>query len=156
MSKRKGQDYDSLESQIGDFGNPEPVSTYSETADLGRLEHLVNRGRPTESEREEMEEFVRQVDKKSKFNKNREESDEPASISEGWVPINREEMGIRSQFYPEDWTFYIRPATVQAIKNWTSIDEERPDQVNTVFNDIIKTCVKISTSTNGVSWQNIN
>lgn len=79
-----------------------------------------------------------------------------ASSAEGWIPIDRSELGIRSKFYPEDWQFYVRPATVEAIKNWSSIDEERIDVVNTVFNDIIKTCVKISSASGNIPWNRIN
>jgi hypothetical protein len=81
---------------------------------------------------------------------------EKASITDGWIPINRNEMGIRSQFYPSSWEFYIRPATVQAIKNWTAIDEERADVLNNVFNEIIKTCVKISSPEGNISWNQVN
>lgn len=81
-----------------------------------------------------------------------------APISDGWIPIDKEEMGIRAMFYPESWQFSIRPATVQAIKNWTAIDEERPDVVNKVFNDIVKACVKIETGDKSktASWNQIN
>ena len=79
-----------------------------------------------------------------------------ASTAEGWIPIDRSELGIRSKFYPEDWQFFVRPATVEAIKNWSSIDEERIDVVNTVFNDIIKTCVKISSASGNIPWNRIN
>lgn len=78
------------------------------------------------------------------------------SPAAGWIPIDRSELGIRSKFYPEDWQFYIRPATVEAIKNWSSIDEERIDVVNTVFNDIIRTCVKISSASGNIPWNRMN
>ena len=82
---------------------------------------------------------------------------EPATISAGWIPLDRSEMGIRSMFYPESWEFFIKPATVQAIKNWTSINEERVDQVNKIFTEIVKMCVKIDThSETGASWAQIN
>ena len=66
-----------------------------------------------------------------------------AIIAEGWVPMDRKEMGIRERFYPESWEFFIRPATTQAIKNWLSVDESNLLQLNRVFNEIIKHCVKI-------------
>jgi hypothetical protein len=66
------------------------------------------------------------------------------------------EMGVRSQFYPEDWTFYIRPATVEAIKNWSAIDEERIDVLNSVFNDIIRSCVSIKSASGSIPWNRIN
>lgn len=151
MSKKR-QDYDSLESQIGEFGS-------DDTQGLGKLEHFgkTKDEQLTDNERSEMNAFLERSKKRSIIGSMSEtNSQEITSISEGWIPVDREEMGIRSQFYPEDWTFYIRPATVQAIKNWTAIDEERPDVVNNVFNDIIRTCVKIQTPNSSVSWQNIN
>jgi hypothetical protein len=60
-------------------------------------------------------------------------------------------------FYPEDWEFSIRPATVQAIKNWTSVDEEDPEALNKVFNEIIRLCVRITDSKETVhTWQEVN
>jgi hypothetical protein len=65
-------------------------------------------------------------------------------------------MGIRASFYPESWEFFVKPATMKAIKNWTAIDETRPDQVNKVFNEIIRQCVKIDThSPQGAGWAQI-
>lgn len=153
--KKDTQDYSTLESQIGDMG----VIQEEQPKSLGKLERYgkTKEEQLTDQERQEMQEFLNKSRKRSIVGSAaREEEQSITSISEGWVPIDREEMGIRSQFYPQDWTFYVRPATVQAIKNWTAIDEERPDVVNNVFNDIIRTCVKIQTPTSSMSWQNIN
>lgn len=153
--KKDTQDYSTLESQIGDMG----VIQEEQPKSLGKLERYgrTKEEQLTDQERQEMQEFLNKSRKRSIVGSAaREEEQSITSISDGWVPIDREEMGIRSQFYPQDWTFYVRPATVQAIKNWTAIDEERPDVVNNVFNDIIRTCVKIQTPTSSMSWQNIN
>lgn len=142
------QDYDELESQIGDIGG-EPTqeapkklkykSSYGQKNDLDK------------AEKDSLNDFL------NKNKKEHEKNDKSTPISEGWVPIDREELGIRSIFYPESWQFYIRPATTAAIKNWTSIDEERPDQVNRVFNEIIRACVKIDTNQpQGAGWAQIN
>lgn len=137
------QNYDVLEDQIGDMGD-EPKT-------IGKLKHKESYGGKadlTDDEKDEMEAFL------ARSKKHQEIMEAP--ITQGWIPIDRNEMGIRSKFYPEEWEFYIRPATVQAIKNWTAIDEERPDVLNNVFNDIIKTCVKIDTHSNqGASWSQI-
>jgi hypothetical protein len=142
------QNYESLEEQIGAMGDVE------ETQTLGRLKHKSSYGQKedlTSSEEAELDAFM------ARSRKHNQEQAEAVAISNGWIPIDREEMGIRSQFYPESWDFYIRPATVQAIKNWTAIDEERPDVVNNVFNDMIKTCLKIDThSDQGATWAQIN
>jgi hypothetical protein len=137
--------YKDLEGQIGEMGG-------EDTQSLGKLIHKESYGQKRdldEDERKGLEDFI------SRNDKNREKREE-ASISQGWIPIDRNEMGIRSIFYPESWEFYIRPATIQAIKNWTAIDEERPDVLNNVFNDIIKTCVKIDThESTGAGWAQI-
>lgn len=151
MSK-KTQDYDELENQIGELG---AETDEQEGRGLGKLRynHSGKQQELSEQEQAELDAFNERGRRKSVFNRS---EDSVIPVSEGWIPVEREELGIRSQFYPEDWEFAVRPATVQAIKNWTSIDEERLDQVNNVFNDIIKTCVKITSSTGGVSWENIN
>jgi len=82
--------------------------------------------------------------------------DDDTSISEGWVPVDRTEMGIRSRFYPEEWDFYIRPATVQAIKNWIGIDEKNALQMNATFDEIIKMCVRIKCGPQIISWSHVN
>lgn len=143
------QNYENLEEQIGAMGG-DP----NENASIGKLKHAVSYGQQenlSASEQEKLDKFL------ERSRKHTTEINQETSISEGWIPINRDEMGIRSIFYPEMWEFYIRPATVQAIKNWTAIDEERPDVLNNVFNDIIKTCVKINTNSDkGAGWAQIN
>lgn len=160
MSKKQNEE--ALEQAIGGLGG-EVVEQDAQEAGLGRLkyDHSGKKEELSEEERKSLEEFKARSDKRSTIGRR---SDIDLSsldrgvipVSEGWIPIDREEMGVRSQFYPEDWEFAVRPATVQAIKNWTAIDEERLDQVNNVFNDIIKTCVKITSNSGGVSWENLN
>lgn len=152
---KKTQDYDELENQIGQMG---AEAQEEQDQGMGKLKYN-HTGKPSmddldEREKKEMDEFLNRSNRKSSFKKNDEP--EPASIGDGWIPIERDEFGIRSQFYPDDWEFSVRPATVQAIKNWTAVDEERMDQVNNVFNDIIRTCVKITSASGGVSWEHIN
>lgn len=142
MSKKNN--YDALDEQIGEFGGDE-MNT------IGKLKHKSSYGQQndlSEDEQKKLDEF------RSKSRRNN--SDPGIQIKDGWIPINREEMGRRSNYYPESWEFFIRPATVQAIKNWTAIDEERADVVINVLNEIIKTCVKIDThDINPASWNQI-
>ena len=152
------QNYDEiLENQIGHMGGdkdkpevhvPDSVKALDNTQPQPeapkKLKYASSYGAKeqlSESERADMNEFL------ERSRKAREQRIEAANtpISDGWIPVDKEEMGIRAMFYPESWEFSIRPATVQAIKNWTAIDEERPDVVNKVFNDIIRSCVKIDT-----------
>ena len=133
-----------LANEIGDLGG--------EDTGLGKLKHKAAYGQKedlTESERESLNAFL---DKGKRL----KEEKIGAEISSGWIPVDREEMGIRSTFYPSEWKFFIKPATMQAIKNWTAIDESRTDQVYKVFDEIIKQCVKIEThSPQGAGWGQI-
>lgn len=142
VKKIMAENYDNLDEQIGDLGGEKKPK-------LGKLKNAAAYGKQenlTESEEKSLEEFL---------SKNKEK--EEVKIEQGWIPIEREMLGIRSIFYPADWQFYVRPATLQAIKSWTAIDEERPDQLNKVFNDIIRSCVKISDGSGvTVSWGNLN
>lgn len=142
----KENDYNELEKQIGDFGgDPEENKTNS----LGKLKHAEAYGQKRNldpTEQNELNNFINRSEKKLTRS-------EPV-IAEGWVPIERTELGKRSLFYDDDWEFSIRPATVQAIKNWTSVDEENPEELNKVFNEIIRLCVRMTDGQGNVhTWQ---
>ena len=147
------EERDMIDAQIGNVGGEEPT--------LGKLKHKASYGQKedlSKNEQEKMDAFLSRSNahRKKKVEEYSEIDDAPV-IAGGWIPLNREELGQRSMFYPESWEFFVRPATVQAIKNWTAIDEERPDVVNRVFNEIIKTCVKIdSRDGSTVKWDQIN
>lgn len=149
------QKYDTLEKQIGDMGGD--IDTVNPGTDgLGKLKHKeVYTGKRDlgESEQRSLDDFMA----RSRDKERAESNVGRVEIADGWIPVDREEMGVRSLFYPAEWEFFVKPATLQAIKNWTSIDEERPEQVNRVFNEIIKLCVKIDThSSQGAGWSQIN
>lgn len=142
-------DYTELESQIGDIGGEETTSLKGKR--LKHAESYGGRAELSKSEKESMDGFLSRARNKG------EEIREEIRIGEGWIPLNREELGIRNLFYPESWEFYIKPATVAAIKNWTAIDEERPDQVHKVMNEICKSSIKIEThEEQGAGWTQIN
>lgn len=79
-----------------------------------------------------------------------------SEIREGWMMVDRELLGERSQFYPTDWEFRIRPATVEAIRNWSTIDEENPNSIDIVFDEILKSCLAIRTNKGPLPWSAIN
>lgn len=136
--------YDELESQIGNIGGEE------ESLKGKRLKHAASYGKKEELNDDEQASLDR-------FLHRAKEKGEEIRIGEGWIPLNREELGIRNLFYPESWEFYIKPATVAAIKNWTAIDEDRPDQVHKVMNEICKSSIKIDThEEQGAGWTQIN
>lgn len=79
-----------------------------------------------------------------------------ADIREGWMEVDKALLGQRADFYPEDWQFRIRPATVEAIRNWSTIDDENINSVDRVFNEVLKSCFAIVTSNGPIPWYNIN
>lgn len=140
----KKNDYTDLENQIGDMGDEQSMGKLRHKTSYGKQEDLTN------DEQKKMDAFL------ASSRRATEASKTIPLVKDGWIPIDRDEMGHRSTYYPESWEFFIRPATVQAIKNWTAIDEERADVVNNVLNEIIKTCVKIdSHDSTQVSWNEI-
>ena len=80
---------------------------------------------------------------------------ENADIQEGWQVVDRSLFGERDIFYPEDWQFRIKPATVEAIRNWSTIDDENPNVVDDVFNEIVKSCFQIKTPFGLLPWGNL-
>lgn len=140
-------DYSVLEDQIGDAG--------SEKKSLGRIKHKEVLGEQTDLTQEERESLSKFKENASKDRQRREEEAQ-MKIGGGWIPINKEEMGERSLFYPSHYQFYVRPATVQAIKNWTAVDETNSVDVNNVLNEILKTSVKIDDNGVSAGWGRIN
>ena len=130
----KNEEIKSLENQIGDFGKLKHTEAYT--------------GKPELSDEE--------IRSKNAFLNSIETKHDEVKIKDGWVPLDRNELGARSDFYPENWQFFIHPATVMAIKNWTSINEENLVQVNKVFNEIIAACVRITCNGKNIGWQEIN
>lgn len=129
-----------MEQQIGDLGG-EPKT-------LGKLNHVPGQQETlTDSERQSLAQFQARTQHHEIVHND---------VKDGWIPIDRGEMGIRSQFYPEDWQFRIKPASVEAIKNWSSIDEENLSVINNVMNEIIKTCVSIKTDRGSAGWDKLN
>lgn len=80
---------------------------------------------------------------------------ERADIRDGWIDVDRQLLGDRDIYYPEDWKFRIRPATVEAIRNWSTIDEENLIAMDDVFNEVMKSCVSITTDRGPLPWGNI-
>ena len=142
--------YDELADQIGSMGDNQ---TEKNAGSLGKLKYSESLGKAnlSDEEKSEMSDFISRTNKKSRRN------NDDNIIADGWIPLDRSELGERSLFYPEDWEFSIRPASVQAIKNWTSVDEENPEELNKVFNEIIRLCVKITDGQGNVhTWQEMN
>jgi rRNA maturation protein Nop10 len=150
MAKR---DYDAVAEQIGNLGGITEVPEVEEQ--LGKLKHKSSYGAKEDLTEEEEKSKAAFLKKRNSLDEQVKVSDD-AMMSEGWIMIDRRQMGIRSQFYKEGYEFYIRPATVQAIKNWIGVDEKNAYQLNTVFDEIIKLCVRIKNGEQTVSWSKLN
>lgn len=171
-TKKKNNDYDVLEHQLND-------ATTNVDESLGHLTYDVNNpNQLSDDEKIQANEFLQRAKNASKYNRatNRvigvnkfgedddlsinyntsRQQDATFDIKDGWIPISRDDMGKRSLFYPESWEFRVRPASVESIKNWSAIDEARPEQVNSVYNEIIKSNLMIKDGNNTISYSQIN
>lgn len=159
-----------LAAQIGDLGNDlnmeadggvqqevyddvpeEAPSTNMASQMIGKK---LNRlpGAMSNEERERDKEFI----KSQNLSRIGQKIGETTRVREGWLPVDRTLLGERDIFYPSDWSFYIRPATVEAIRNWSMIDDQNGNSIDEVFNEVLKTCLQIKDSTNRpIPWHNI-
>lgn len=158
-----------LASQIGDLGNDlnieadggvqqevydvaeEDPSTNMATQMIGKK---LNRlpGAMSNEERERDKEFI----KSQNLSRIGQKIGDTTRVREGWLPVDRTLLGERDIFYPSDWSFYIRPATVEAIRNWSMIDDQNGNSIDEVFNEVLKTCLQIKDSTDRpIPWHNI-
>ena len=78
-----------------------------------------------------------------------------SDIRDGWMDVDKRLLGERAKFYPESWQFRIRPATVEAVRNWSTIDDENPNSIDDVFNEILKSCLSIVTPEGPLPWGNV-
>lgn len=101
-------------------------------------------------------EASREFAKERKLSRIGDKIQDNVEIREGWMEFDKSLLGKRADFYPDDWEFRIRPATVEAIRNWSTIDDENMLSVDDVFNEIMKSCVSIRTSNGQIPWGNIN
>lgn len=159
MAKEK--DYETLSAQIGDMGGDN--TEQAPEAGLGKLQHKSSYGQRedlTQSEEDAKNAFLKRQREMRESNDGGLPQfgphDPDTPIADGWVPLAREEFGIRSQFYPSGWEFYIRAATSQAIKNWIGIDEKNALQLNHTFDEIIKLCVRIKCGEATIPWSRVN
>lgn len=145
--------YDELASQIGDAGSIEETKPKS----LGKLKHKEILGQRSDLNKDEAAELEAYQAKIKAEREERAARLEENAIRDGWIPIDRAEMGIRSDFYPAEWSFYVKAAPISSLKNWTAVDESNTRQVNDVLNEIIRTSVKISTNGAGIGgWGQVN
>jgi len=114
-----------------------------------KLTHKI--GGYGESDKEADKEMVEE----KKLTRVGEKITQSTEIRDGWMDVDKRLLGDRAIFYPEDWQFKIRPATVEAVRNWSTIDDENPNSVDDVFNEILKSCLAIVTPNGPLPWGNI-
>lgn len=145
-----------LANQIDDSANADKSSvteskpTNEASQFLGeKLTHKI--GGYGETDEKETKELV----KEKKLSRIGETIGQNAEIRDGWMDVDKRLLGDRAIFYPESWQFRVRPANVEAIRNWSTIDDENPNSVDDVFNEILKTCVAIVSPNGPVPCMNI-
>ena len=104
----------------------------------------------------ENKEQDQEIIKEKKLTRIGENIGNSAEIREGWIPVDIRLLDKRALYYPEDWEFRIRPATVEAIRNWSNIDDENFNSIDDVFNEIIKSCLSIvGAGGRPITWGNL-
>lgn len=159
-----------LAAQIGDLGNDLNMEAdggvqqevYDDVAEEAPSTNMASQmigkklnrlpGAMSNEERERDKEFI----KSQNLSRIGQKIGETTRVREGWLPVDRALLGERDIFYPSDWSFYIRPATVEAIRNWSMIDDQNGNSIDEVFNEVLKTCLQIKDSTGRpIPWHNI-
>lgn len=159
-----------LAAQIGDLGNDLNMEVdggvqqevYDDVAEEAPSTNMASQmigkklnrlpGAMSNEERERDKEFI----KSQNLSRIGQKIGETTRVREGWLPVDRTLLGERDIFYPSDWSFYIRPATVEAIRNWSMIDDQNGNSIDEVFNEVLKTCLQIKDSTDRpIPWHNI-
>lgn len=152
---------DNLENAIGHIGGVE-----QEGQSLGHLQHKIGQQESLDEEQQlGMNEFLANARSQSKITRNDDTYDEDnvprvIDIMNGWIPVDKRELGQRAAFYPASYEFRVRPASVDDIKKWSQIDAD-PKKVqihvlNRVFNEVLKSCVAIYDAGVKVSGMKIN
>lgn len=148
-----------LAEQIGQLGGGVEQSTMEMTEKQRRQQELgigqQLRHSPMNMKEELREEMADTVAEKH-LTRIGESIRKTSDIRDGWMDVDKALLGDRAMFYPEDWQFRVRPATVEAIRNWSTIDDENWSSIDDVFNEILKYCLAIRTSTGPKPWNVIN
>lgn len=150
-----------LAQQIGDLGGDQsfgPQASQQVMQQQPQTEGMVGgqlRHAPG-SQKEELRKEVSQITQAKHLTKVGESIQQSSDIRDGWMDVDKKLLGERAIFYPEDWQFRVRPATVEAIRNWSNIDDENWSSIDDVFNEVLKSCLTIRTSQGPKPWNVIN
>ena len=110
---------------------------------------------PTRNRKMDKEERSRMI-AENKLTRIGESIDNNAYYHDGWIDVDKNLLGERAYFYPESWSFRIRPATVEAIRNWSTFNVDNFNSVDDVFNEVLKSCLMIITPEGNLPWGNLN
>lgn len=168
---------EALASQIGDIGGAPQmeddldishIPTEAEATEIRETieEQPVEQQKPESMVGQKLQKFgkighrsqdaMREMDEAKHLSRIGEKIGDNAELREGWMTVDRALLGKRNVFYPETWEFRIKPATVEAIRNWSTIDEENPNSIDVVFDEILKSCLAIRTPNGPQPWHQIN
>ena len=142
--------------ETGEDAQPEPSVPQEEVSKSAAAQYLGTQlsHKPGDSPYADKEGDQKLINEK-KLTRIGEKIGEHAEYRDGWIDVDKSLLGERALFYPEDWEFKIRPATVEAIRNWSTLDEENANSIDDVFNEILKSCISIQTPNGPLPWGNI-
>lgn len=71
------------------------------------------------------------------------DGDEEPAIPEGYIELYSDGFPSGGIFYPEGARFFVKPATVGAVRQFSTVNEQDPFAVAEGFNDILKTSLHV-------------
>jgi len=80
---------------------------------------------------------------------------EPSNVPHGYIEIWPDAFPTRGMFYPAGTRFFVRAATVDAIRHFSTIDETSPFSVNEGLVDVIKMCLLVKTLGKPLTYKDI-
>jgi hypothetical protein len=73
----------------------------------------------------------------------------------GYFDLFPENFPSEGKFYPKDMKIKIKAATVKEIREFSSLDENNPYEVDEAIIDLLTTCTRVSFSDRVGSWKDI-
>lgn len=73
----------------------------------------------------------------------------------GWKPYPVEILPSQGRFYPEGTTINIKPATVEEIRHFSTIDENDPLDLDDKLNMVMSKCLMIKFPDRHASWKDL-
>ena len=155
MNQTVDERENALVNQIGDMGNVSQESTNKEERSSNLADQYIGTQLTHNIGRTSVEEDI-ETRERLNLSKIGEKIGQNAEIRQGWLEVDRALLGERDKFYPSDWKFKIKPAEVEAIRNWSTINENNANSIDEVFNEILKCCLSIQSNTGSKPWHSIN